>query len=138
MIPLLTIDHVPGRQIEIVGSGLIIEHQTFGLNVMRDLLAGLTDFFGGQAGSYDSLTLSKMQTMIDTVMRRATQEGAQVIIGAQMIVRPVPAKRMSMIQLTFTGTMVRYSESIVHAKNTVEHDGQLAPTSSSARDAAVL
>ena len=106
---------------------------------MRDLLAGLTDFFGVQAGSYDSLTLSKMQTMIDTVMRRATQEGAQVIIGAQMIVRPVPAKRMSMIQLTFTGTMVRYRESIGHAKNAVEHDGQSAPThSSSARDAAVL
>ncbi len=138
MIPLLTIEHVPGRQIEIVGSGLIVEHQTFGLNVVRDLLAGFTDFFGGQAGSYDSLTLSKMQTMIDTVMRRAIQEGAEAVIGVQVIVRPVPAKRMSMVQLTLTGTMVRYTDGQVHSNRKAEHDGRLSPTTASSHDAAVL
>ena len=138
MIPLLTIEHVPGHQIEVVGSGLIVEHQTFGLNVVRDLLAGFTDFFGGQAGSYDSLTLSKMQTMIDTVTRRATQEGADAVIGIQVIVRPVPAKRMSMVQLTFTGTMVRYSDALSHSNSNMEHDGRLAPTALSSHDAAVL
>ncbi|GJL52985.1 MAG: hypothetical protein NPIRA02_01170 [Nitrospirales bacterium] len=138
MIPLLTIDHVPGRQIEIVGSGLIVEHQTFGLNVVRDFLAGLTDFFGGQAGSYDSLTLSKVQAMIDTIMRRAMHEGAEAVIGIQATVRPFPAKRMSMVQVTFTGTMVRYSDTNSYSNRKLEHDGRLAPTSASPHDAPVL
>ncbi|GJL61890.1 MAG: UPF0145 protein [Nitrospirales bacterium] len=137
MIPLLTIDHIPGRQIEIVGSGLIVEHQTFGLNVVRDLLAGFTDFFGGQAGSYDSLTLSKMQTMIDTVTRRATQEGAEAVVGIQVLVRPFPAKRMSMVQVTLTGTMVRFADERHHSQIRQEYDGRRAPTAAS-HDAAVL
>lgn len=138
MIPLLTIDHVPGRQMEIVGSGLIVEHQTFGLNVVRDLLASFTDFFGGQAGSYDSLTLSKMQTMLDTIMRRAADAGAEAVIGVQVIVRPVPAKRMSMVQLTFTGTMVRFCDDNPNSARIVERDGRLAATAPSAHDAPVL
>ncbi len=138
MIPLLTIEHVPGREIEIVGSGLIVEHQTFGLNVVRDLLASFRDFFGGQAGSYDSLTLSKMQTMIDTVTRPATHEGAEAVIGIQVIVRPFPAKRMSMLQVTLTGTMVRYSDGNVHSNRNVEHDGRRAPIAAASHDAAVL
>lgn len=138
MIPLLTIDHVPGRQMEIVGSGLIVEHQTFGLNVVRDLLASFTDFFGGQAGSYDSLTLSKMQTMLDTIMRRAADAGAEAVIGVQVIVRPVPAKRMSMVQLTCTGTMVRFCDDNLNSARIVERYGRLAATAPSAHDAPVL
>ncbi len=95
--------------------GLILVHRTEGMGVLRDVMARVKDFFGGNVGTYNNsvyadLILPAMRELSDRAHDIYTSDvyGApDAILGFSMSVIPVSSKGMSMMQATMYGTAVK-------------------------------
>lgn len=116
-----------GKEYRVEPLGLMFVHRTEGMGVVRDLIARVKDFFGGNVGSYNSsvyedLILPAMREMSDRSHETYHSErlGApDCIMGFTMKVLPLSSKGMSMMQATLVGTVCKLHE--VDRLKTPEH-----------------
>jgi uncharacterized protein YbjQ (UPF0145 family) len=95
--------------------GLVVQHKTEGMGVIRDFVARLKDFTGGRVGAYDR---SVSKDLIFPTLRDLSDQAHDIytvnnvppdaIVGLMMNVQSVPSKGMAMMQITVYGTAVRY------------------------------
>ena len=75
-----------------------------GANVVRDFMAGITDIIGGRSGAYENKLAEGRSIAIQEMKQRASQMGANAIIGVDLDFETV---REGMMMCVATGTAVR-------------------------------
>ena len=57
--------------------GVVTGEVIIGANVLKDFMAGLTDFFGGRSGSYEKVLIEAKDSSMQEMMQRAQALGAR-------------------------------------------------------------
>lgn len=102
---LATTETVPGYLIEPIG--LLMDTETIGLHVGRDILLRITDFLGGRSRVIDKQAQVALEAAARRLCERAKQLNADAVLGVRVIIQPVGVKRTAMIQAVLYGTAVR-------------------------------
>ena len=102
-----TTPDIQGRTIEqylgIVSSEVII-----GANVIKDIFAGLRDFFGGRSVTYEKVLEEARNNALAELVQRATVMGANAIVGIDLDFETIGSNG-SMLMVVASGTAVRIS-----------------------------
>lgn len=85
--------------------GVVTGETIIGANVIKDFFAGITDFFGGRSGSYESVLREAKDVALKEMSERAMAMGADAIVGIDLDYETVGANG-SMLMVTCSGTAV--------------------------------
>ncbi|MDW3098148.1 MAG: YbjQ family protein [Alphaproteobacteria bacterium] len=99
-----TTNSIEGRRITDY-KGLVAGEAVTGANVVRDIFAGLRDFFGGRSGSYEKVFRSSREAAIEDMVANAQAMGANAVVGVDIDYESVGAKG-SILMATACGTAV--------------------------------
>lgn len=96
-----TIEGHPIREYKGVVTGEVI----IGANVIKDFMAGLTDFFGGRSGTYEKVLIEAKDNAMNEMMQRAATLGANAIVGIDVDYETI-GQSSSMLMVATSGTAV--------------------------------
>ena len=101
-----TTNGVEGKTVEQY-HGIVFGEVITGINVLKDLGAGMRNFFGGRSKSYEEeLTLDREEA-IEEMKQRAQELGAAAIIGMKMDYEVLGSDN-GMLMVTCSGTAVTF------------------------------
>lgn len=83
--------------------GVVTGETIIGANVFKDMMAGITDFFGGRSTTYEKVLIQAKDTAIQEMVDRAGQWGANAIVGIDY---ETVGGSGSMLMVTCSGTAV--------------------------------
>lgn len=86
--------------------GIVSAQAIIGANLFKDIFAGLRDIVGGRSGTYERVIEEAKQNAMYEIQQKATQLGANAIIGLDLDFETVGAKG-SMLMVIATGTAVK-------------------------------
>lgn len=101
---LTTTNTLEGYQIDHY-LGVVQGETIIGANFLRDIAAGLKDFFGGRSGSYEEVLRQAQETAKAEMMQRAMMLGANAVIGISFDYETIGANG-SMLMVACAGTAV--------------------------------
>lgn len=96
-----TLEGHPIREYKGVVTGEVI----IGANVIKDFMAGLTDFFGGRSNTYEKVLIEAKDNAINEMMQRAAALGANAIVGIDVDYETI-GQSSSMLMVATSGTAV--------------------------------
>ena len=99
-----TTPNVEGKKITAY-RGLVVGEVISGVDFVKDLAAGLTNFFGGRSGSYEGELIQAREAAISEMINRGAQMGANAIVGVD-IDYEVLGSSNNMLMVTISGTAV--------------------------------
>ncbi len=76
-----------------------------GANVLKDFMAGLTDFFGGRSGTYERVLREAKESAMQEMEKRASELGANAVVGIDLDYEAI-GQNGSMLMVTCSGTAV--------------------------------
>ena len=85
--------------------GIVVGEVISGIDFMKDMAAGLTNFFGGRSGSYEQELIQAREAAIGEMVNRGYQMGANAIVGVD-IDYEVLGSSNNMLMVTISGTAV--------------------------------
>jgi uncharacterized protein YbjQ (UPF0145 family) len=97
------------KYIDIVFSNVVI-----GTNIISDIGASFTDFFGGTSGIYKGKLEKMRELAISEIKEKARNLGANAIIGMKIDFDEISGKGKSMFMISLSGTAVKvnYKDSL--------------------------
>src|SRR5690554_3389670 len=96
-----TIEGSPIREYK----GIVTGETIIGANVIKDFMAGLTDFFGGRSSTYEKVLIQAKDTALEEMKQRAILLGANAIVGIDLDYETLGSKG-GMLMVTASGTAV--------------------------------
>ena len=87
--------------------GIVTGETISGANVVRDLMATVTDYVGGRSGTYEEVLGKARQSTLGELTDRAQLLGADGVIGVSFDYETIGG-RGAMLMVTATGTAVRF------------------------------
>lgn len=84
--------------------GVVSGEAIMGANVVRDLLASVTDVIGGRSGAYEKKLKQARQIALEEMSEEATQRGGNAVVGVDLDYEVI---REGMLMVTASGTAVR-------------------------------
>nr|MBP7471469.1 heavy metal-binding domain-containing protein [Prevotella sp.] len=96
-----TIEGQPIREYK----GIVTGETIIGANFVKDIMANLSDFFGGRSNSYEKVLLEAKDTAIKELQERASYLGANAIVAIDIDYETVGANG-SMLMVAVSGTAV--------------------------------
>ena len=102
---LTTTNNVPGMEI-LEYKGLVTGEVVAGINLIKDIGAGLKNIFGGRSAGYEEELVRAREQALAEMQNNATQIGANAIIGIKIDFESMGANG-GMVFVTVTGTAVR-------------------------------
>lgn len=85
--------------------GIVFGEVITGINVLKDLGAGIRNFIGGRSQGYEDELLKARTEALREMEERATQMGAQAIVGVDLDYEVLGASG-DMLMVTASGTAV--------------------------------
>lgn len=86
--------------------GIVFGEVITGVNMLKDIGAGFRDMFGGRSKGYEEELVMGRNEAISEMEVRATNLGADAIIGAKMDYEVLGASS-GMLMITISGTAVK-------------------------------
>lgn len=86
--------------------GIVFGEVVSGVNFVRDIAAGLTNFFGGRSGSYEEELIQARADAIREMEQRAASLGADAVVGVKLDYETL-GEGGTMLMVTASGTAVR-------------------------------
>ena len=86
--------------------GIVTSETIIGANFLKDIMAGLRDFFGGRSESYERVLIEAKETALKELSERAAARGANAIVGVDLDYETV-GESGSMLMVVASGTAVR-------------------------------
>ncbi|AZP92018.1 MULTISPECIES: heavy metal-binding domain-containing protein [Enterococcus] len=86
--------------------GIVFGEVITGINVLKDLGAGIRNVFGGRSKSYEGELLTAREEALAEMAQRAEALGANAIIGMKMDYEVLGSDN-GMLMVTCSGTAVR-------------------------------
>ena len=85
--------------------GVITGETIIGANVIKDVKAAFTDFFGGRSGAYEKALIEAKETALREMEERARQMGANAVVGIDFDYEALGSNN-SMLMVSCSGTAV--------------------------------
>jgi len=95
---------IEGKKI-LAYKGIVFGEVIAGVNMFKDMAAGFRNVFGGRASSYEGELTQAREEAIAEMMERASERGANAIIGIKMDYETLGAEN-GMLMVTCSGTAV--------------------------------
>lgn len=95
---------IEGRKI-IEYKGLVFGEVISGVDFIKDIAAGLTNFFGGRSGSYEGELIEAREKAVEEMVNRARGMGANAVVGVDVDYE-VLGQGNNMLMVTASGTAV--------------------------------
>jgi uncharacterized protein YbjQ (UPF0145 family) len=86
--------------------GLVAGEVVSGANIVRDMMATVTDFVGGRSAAYEEELGKSRESALREITDRARRMGADGVVGLQLDFEVIGG-RGAMIMVTAVGTAVR-------------------------------
>lgn len=86
--------------------GIVTGETISGANLVRDVMATVTDYVGGRSTAYEEVVAKARQSALDELSDRARLKGADAVIGVSLDYETI-GSRGAMIMVTAAGTAVR-------------------------------
>ena len=87
--------------------GIVFGEVISGVNMVKDMMAGLTNIFGGRSNTYETELINARQNALREMEERAAQLGANAVVGVDIDYEVLGADN-GMLMVTASGTAVRY------------------------------
>lgn len=100
-----TTQDVAGREI-VAYQGIVFGEVITGINVLKDLGAGLRNFFGGRSAGYEEELTNARNQALQELEQRASTLGADAVVGVDVDYEVLGADG-SMLMVTASGTAVK-------------------------------
>lgn len=101
---ITTTNNVPGMSV-IEHKGLATGEVVAGINFIRDIGAGLRNFFGGRSQGYEKEIINAREDALRELEERASKMGANAVVGVKIDFESM-GNNGSMLLVTATGTAV--------------------------------
>jgi uncharacterized protein YbjQ (UPF0145 family) len=85
--------------------GVVTGETIIGANFIKDIMAGVRDFFGGRAESYERVLQQAKDIAMQEMMQRAQAMGANAIVGIDLDYETIGGGN-SMLMVATSGTAV--------------------------------
>lgn len=85
--------------------GIVVGEVISGVDFIKDLAAGLTNFFGGRSQSYEGELIEARENALQELQQRAERLGANAVVGVD-IDYEVLGSGNNMLMVTASGTAV--------------------------------
>lgn len=102
---ITTIQDVPGMEI-VEYRGLVTGEVVAGINVVKDIGAGLRNLFGGRIKGYEDEIIQARSEALKELEARAAEMGANAVIGVRIDFDTLGSDGDNMFLVTVTGTAV--------------------------------
>lgn len=99
-----TTQGIEGRQI-MEYRGIVFGEVITGVNVLKDVAAGMKNFFGGRSSTYEEELLSAREQALAELEQRAAERGANAVVGVDIDYEVLGANN-GMLMVTASGTAV--------------------------------
>jgi uncharacterized protein YbjQ (UPF0145 family) len=86
--------------------GIVTGETINGANIIRDVMATVTDYIGGRSAAYEEEVGKARQSALDEMADRARRLGADAIVGVSLDYETIGG-RSAMVMVTAAGTAVR-------------------------------
>jgi len=96
---------VPEREIREI-RGVITGEAILGVNVFRDLFAGLRDIIGGRSGGYQKALREARQHAMADLVKEAEALGADGVVGIDIDYETIDTQKGAMLMVSVSGTAV--------------------------------
>lgn len=101
---ITTTQKIEGRQI-MEYRGIVFGEVITGVNVMKDIAAGMRNFFGGRSSTYEEELMNAREQALAELEQRATERGANAVVGVDIDYEVLGANN-GMLMVTASGTAV--------------------------------
>ena len=102
---ITTTNNVPGMGI-VEYKGLATGEVVAGINFIKDIGAGLRNFFGGRSQGYEDEIIQARAEALKELEARAAAMGANAVIGVRIDFDALGSNGNNMLLVTVTGTAV--------------------------------
>lgn len=85
--------------------GVVFGEVITGINVLKDVAAGMRNFFGGRSETYEEELMAARQQALDELEQRAEERGANAVVGVDIDYEVLGANN-AMLMVTVSGTAV--------------------------------
>ena len=103
---ITTTQSIEGRKI-VEYKGIVFGEVISGVNMVKDMMAGLTNIFGGRSNTYETELINARQNALREMEERAVKMGANAVVGVDIDYEVLGADN-GMLMVTASGTAVRY------------------------------
>lgn len=87
--------------------GIVFGEVIVGTNVVKDIKASFTNFFGGRSTAYETDLIAARDEALQEMQRRAAAMGASAVVGVRVDYESIGKGTDSMLMVTASGTAVR-------------------------------
>lgn len=101
---ITTTNNIEGREI-VEYKGIVFGEVITGINVLKDIGAGLRNFFGGRSQGYEDELMKARDEALEEIKQRANSLGADAVVGMKMDYEVLGADN-GMLMVTVSGTAV--------------------------------
>lgn len=85
--------------------GIVFGEVIAGIDALKDIAAGFTNFFGGRSGSYEEELINARGEALVELQQRAAELGANAVVGVDVDYEVLGANN-GMLMVTASGTAV--------------------------------
>ena len=85
--------------------GVVTGETIIGANFLKDIMAGIRDFFGGRSSSYEKVLREAKDTAMREMAQRAENMGCNAVVGIDLDYETV-GESGSMLMVTCSGAAV--------------------------------
>ena len=103
---ITTTDGVEGRRVTRY-MGIVSGEAVLGTNILRDLMAGITDVIGGRSTGYEKELRKAKEAALTEMAEAARALGANAVIGVDLDYEHLGGGSRSMLMVSANGTAVR-------------------------------
>lgn len=101
-----TTDAPPGREAH-ESLGVVAGEAILGVNIFRDLFAGIRDIIGGRSGGYQKALREAREHAMADMEAEAVALGADAVVGVDIDYEAVDTQKGAMLLVSCNGTAVR-------------------------------
>jgi uncharacterized protein YbjQ (UPF0145 family) len=101
----VTTPSIEGKKI-VDYKGIAFGEIIVGINVIKDIAAGLTNFFGGRSASYEEELVGGRNQALREMEQRAATMGANAIVNVVVDYEAISNQGSNMLMIVATGTAV--------------------------------
>lgn len=96
---------IPGYEINQI-RGVIAGEAILGVNIFRDLFAGIRDIIGGRSDGYQKALREAREHAMDDLVHEAEALGAQAVVGIDIDYETIDTQKGAMLMVSVSGTAV--------------------------------
>ena len=85
--------------------GIVFGEVVEGVDFVKDIAAGITNFLGGRSGSYEGELIKARESALLEMQQRAAEIGANAVVGVDLDYETL-GQSGSMLMVTASGTAV--------------------------------